>query len=480
MRALRIFALVLLVVALAPATASARCARDGAVTVRAPQRVASAAVYVDGRRRGTVRRGTPRRIRVPAGARLRIRLVGRTRTGRLVTRLIRARDCSLPAPLPVFSGRVAPTDPRLRFEGRWDIRFDRAATVNSGARVIMRFTGDEVTAGFETAGISQPPQLYVWLDGRRGEPFEVDRRRIRLTPEGLPHGTHTLVLAAKDISQDANRWYPPFQSALRLTGFDLGSGAMIEELPAAAPLRFTFLGDSITQGLGDRCVVNAEGVSAPPSTTTSNSDCSDATIAYPWRVAGRFRAPVEQVGFSGQGVTVGGTGNVPPAPRTLDWNFAGSSAGVFDAHVVVINQGTNDLLARASKEAIRAGYLSLLHRTRERYPNAWIVALEIFGIGAGTETGETTAAIREAVEAFADSRTTFVGTRGWLDPVTDFTDSIHPNDSGHRHATEHLVAEIARLTGARPVAPLDSAPGSHQRSPARWSAPHSASLVASS
>jgi lysophospholipase L1-like esterase len=453
-RALRIVPLVLIAVAAAgdQSGASVRCARDGLVRVRAPHGVRTAAVYVSGHRRGTVRRGRPRWIRVSAP--VTIRLVGRTRSGRRVRRRIRARVCEAPPPPPGF---ITPGDPRLRYEGRWDVGTDHATTVNSGARVFLRFTGAAVAASFDIAGITQPPQIYVWVDGRRSAVRKVDRRRLELTPDGLASGTHTLVLALKDVSQDANRWRPPLASGLRLAGFDLEGGAL-EQPPPPPDVRFTFLGDSITQGVASRCVVEPDQVESSPGAPTA-SDCADATLDYAWRVAGEFGAQLEQVGFGGQGVTTAGAGHVPPAPQSLDWNFADSPAAPFDAHVVVINQGTNDFLDNVPRAQIQAAYLDLLRRVRARYPDARIIALAIFGAAGGTETGDVNAAIRGAVFQMGDLRTTYVPTRNWLTPVADFSDSIHPNDGGHRKVTEHLAQAITNLTGLRRVAPLDAPPG---------------------
>jgi lysophospholipase L1-like esterase len=455
MRALRILVLVLALAAAAagPADASARCARSGVVVVRAPHGARAAAVYVAGHHRGTVRRGHPRRLRVHPP--VTVRLVGRTRAGRRVRRRIRVRVCAPPAPPPGFIG---PGDPHLRYEGRWDVRPDRARTVNSGSRIFMRFSGDAVTATFDVDGISEAPQIYVWVDGQRSAFREVDRRRMKLTPDGLAPGTHTLVLGVKDVSANANRWQPPFGSALQVTGFDAGAGTW-EDPPPGGPVHFTFLGDSITQGVATRCTVAADEVRPDDPGVPTTSDCTDATLDYAWRVAGVFGAQLEQVGFGGQGVTRGAAGGIPPAPESLDSNFAGSPAAPFDAQVVVINQGTNDYIHNAPRSEIQADYLALLRKVRARYPNARILALAIFGAAGGTDTGDVNAAIRGAVFQMGDFRTAYVPTGNWLTPVADFSDSIHPNDGGHRKITERLAHTITSLTGLQPVAPLDTPPG---------------------
>lgn len=78
-----------------PVAAEPACTRRKRVLVRAPKGVRRALVLVNGRRRGYVRRGHPRRIRhrVPAGRRVVIRVVGFTRAGARVERVRRLRVC---------------------------------------------------------------------------------------------------------------------------------------------------------------------------------------------------------------------------------------------------------------------------------------------------------------------------------------------------------------------------------------------------
>ncbi|MEA2179117.1 MAG: hypothetical protein QOG77_2414, partial [Solirubrobacteraceae bacterium] len=195
---------------------AATCAVDGRVTVRSPHGVRKAAVFVDGHRRGSVRRGAPRKLRIASGRTVRIRLVGRRRSGQRVVRRMRARVCSVPP----GTATPAPAGEQLRYEGRWNVTAGRATTVNSGSRIFLRFTGNEITGVFDAAGMKHPPQIYTWLDGKRGDARDVNERRIRLTPRNLASGAHTLVLGVKDVSQEGNRWQPPLESALHVTGFE--------------------------------------------------------------------------------------------------------------------------------------------------------------------------------------------------------------------------------------------------------------------
>ncbi|WP_416980715.1 GDSL-type esterase/lipase family protein [Streptomyces sp. T028] len=327
------------------------------------------------------------------------------------------------------TGHIDPGHPLLRYEGRWNIRPGLATTVNSGSRITLRFTGTAVDARFDRDRITAPPEIYAYVDGEKTDRIVVDRDVIRLTRDDLPARTHTLVLAVKDVYENANRWQPPLASGVRFAGLDLADGTVLEELPPAPAHRFTFLGDSITQGVNLHCA-------------SVTSECADGTLAYPWLVAKAFGAGLEQVGFGGQGVTKGGNDGVPRAQDAIGLNHAGSSAAAFDAAVVVINQTTNDM--KAPSDHVREGYLQLLREVRTRYPHAVIVALEPFGV-AGVAIA-TAPATRSAVAEPGDSRTSYVSTRGWLD-AADFTDTLHPNAKGHRKAATRLVDAITDLTG---------------------------------
>lgn len=341
---------------------------------------------------------------------------------------------------------VRPGDDALRFEGRWDVTRSTATTVNTGSRVFLRFSGGQVHGRFSVAGLTMTPYVYAVVDGVKSAPIAVDRGRIRLTPRSLRPGTHTLVLEVKNINEGANRWRAPFQSALLFKGFDLPRSAAVLRAPAASSLRFTFLGDSITQGVGAHCFAAPE--------------CEDGTVAYPRLTADAFGAAVEQVGFGAQGILKGGGGGVPPALAALRLNYAGSAARPWRARVVVINQGTNDMVSPAgvclfppspdcepTTESFETAYRRYLQAVMKRYPAAHVLALQPLGFGGVVST--LGPAIKTAVGGVQDPRVHYVSTRGWLD-ASNFSDQIHPNSGGHFLITQRLVTAITRLTGLRP------------------------------
>jgi lysophospholipase L1-like esterase len=331
---------------------------------------------------------------------------------------------------------VPATDSNVRYLGRWGRVENTEWTANSGSRLLVRFTGTHIAGLFDQSSITYPPQVYVAVDSGRARVVNVDRNRIDLTPAGgLCPGIHTLVLAVKDVDERANRWTPPFQSGLGVTGFELAGGAHTIPVPGPRGPRIEFLGDSITQGV--RAVGPQIGVMG-----------SDATKDYAWLTGYAFGGNFRQVGFGAQGVTRPGGGGVPPAPAALGLNFAGSPVTrgyVPDA--VVVNQGTNDALNGVSAAVFGRAFRGYLHDIRDRWPRAWIFVLRPFGGYLQTE-------ISADVAAAHDARIVYVDTNGWI-PQQAFTDGLHPTAVGHTLAARKLTRVIARHTGW-PAAPVQT------------------------
>jgi hypothetical protein len=244
--------------------------------------------------------------------------------------------------------------------------------------------------------ITNPPQIYVRIDGGPRALYWVDRPSIALA-SGLPGGVHRADIAVKDVDERANRWVPPLQSGLIVTGFRLADGAALRPVRRDRGPRIEFLGDSITQG------VRAVGPQIGPRG-------ADAMKDYAWLVGTAFHANFHQVGFGAQGILRPGGGQVPPAPAAFGLNFAGSAAPDTPApNAVVVNQGTNDALNGIPTTDFQPAYEGYLRRLRTAWPHAWIFALRPFG---GYFAAEIAAAVRDV----NDPGIVYVDTSGWLQP----------------------------------------------------------------
>jgi lysophospholipase L1-like esterase len=313
---------------------------------------------------------------------------------------------------------VRPDDRRLVYEGHWGRTAETAVTVNSGSRLRFRFTGSTVHLQFDVSSVTVPAQIHISVDGGPKRLYAVDRGDLTVTATG--RGPHTVEVSVKDVSSRVERWTPPLESGVVLTGI---RGHLLNQPGRRPHLEVAFYGDSVTQGVMALCDVNT-------------SDCADGTAAYPTLVADALGASLTQVGFGRQGVIRTGNGGVPAAGDAYGWNHAGSPArSDRRADVIVVNQGTNDT-AYGSAE-FRTAYRAYLTRLRAAAPHARILALRPFD-------GSRSADIAAVVAELADARTEFVDTTGWISPADgDFHGTVHPSAQGHRKVADHLITLIA-------------------------------------
>nr|WP_234342868.1 hypothetical protein [Streptomyces fulvoviolaceus] len=215
---------------------------------------------------------------------------------------------------------VRPDDRRLTYEGHWGRTAEAAVTVNSGSRLRFRFVGGSVHALFDVSSITVPAQIYVSVDGGPKQLHTVDQDDLEITAGG--RGPHTVEISVKDVFSRVNRWTPPLETGVVLTGI---RGHVLDQRVRHAP-ELAFYGDSVTQGVMALCDVNT-------------SDCADGTAAYPTLVADALHVSLTQVGFGRQGVIQTGNGGVPAASDAYGWNCAGSRADSDRrADVIVVNQ----------------------------------------------------------------------------------------------------------------------------------------------
>jgi lysophospholipase L1-like esterase len=307
-----------------------------------------------------------------------------------------------------------PGDANLKFVGRWDTRSSSTAYTPywAGAYYRIGFTG-------RTLQLKQRNTIDFWarIDNGPVTFYNDVKGTVNLTPTPLATGRHTLQVNYQVVA-GSYRGDAVFQGAV------LDSGATTFA-PAAPAKLIEFVGDSITVG-----------------TTTS----LNARTAYGWLIGERLGTEHTQVAQGGACLvaTADGCvgleqqfGRLNPNAATPDWDFSR-----YQANAVVINLGTNDVGHGVSSTQFQSAYSSLLRKVRAAYPQAWIFALETF---RGRYVPQTQAAVQAAV-AGGDSRVSFVDTTGWLGSG-DLTDSVHPNDQGHRVIADRLAPIIAARIG---------------------------------
>src|SRR5436309_8296883 len=102
----------------------------------------------------------------------------------LSTAAVRARSVAAERHDPDSAVTVSASDPRIVYLGRWGRQGGAATTVNSGSRVLLRFSGRHVVGLFDQSATTFPPQVYARIDGSRPNLYDVDRDRIDFAPDG--------------------------------------------------------------------------------------------------------------------------------------------------------------------------------------------------------------------------------------------------------------------------------------------------------
>jgi lysophospholipase L1-like esterase len=316
-----------------------------------------------------------------------------------------------------------------QYYGRWDLsKAGKAITVNSGSHITASFMGSGISAKFDTSGnTGDIPTVSIKIDD--GELVEKEIAGTLELATGLPVALHTVTLFVRGMSESQQRWTPPLVSSTVFTGFTVAGGNIV---PTARPtrLKMEFLGDSITEGVA----LQATG----PQGQTSQNWRTNGPRGYAAVTAMKMQAEWRQVGFGRQGLTIVGNGGVPKAQDAFNWFYSGVARDSWQPDIVVINQGTND---RGTSGATFAPlYDSFLGIIRTAYPDAKLVALRPLVGDFGSEISAQVAARKTA----GDAKIFYVDTAGWTSNG-DFTDGVHPNQSGSVKIADKLMTALQAL-----------------------------------
>jgi lysophospholipase L1-like esterase len=308
------------------------------------------------------------------------------------------------------------TDPNIKYFGRWDKRSTSYyASTWAGAYFRVGFTGT-------TVKVKQRNAIDLWasIDGKAFVRYSNVKGTVNLTATKLAAGNHTLSVSYRQVAGS-------YKGDAVFGGLVLDAGAKTVA-PKTSPKLVEFIGDSITAGA-----------------TTTNLALSD----YGWLVGEKLGVEHTQIAQGGACLK-----ELTPAQSTrgiqcvgLQARFTKMSAADgaptwdfsrYRATAVVINIGTNDSSHGVTSAQFQPAYLDLIHQIRAKYPNAVIFALGTFKQRWVTETKAAVAAATKA----GDSNVVFVDTNGWVTSA-DLSDSVHPNDAGHKKIAGLLAPIIA-------------------------------------
>ena len=293
------------------------------------------------------------------------------------------------------------------------------------------------------------PQIALSVDGQAFSTqllaFAAGTTRLVLSGN-LSSGTHTFLLFFRSVTLNSSsamgdRWNTP-SSVVKITGVELdgkGSATAAQTLHSKNMLVY---GDSITEG--------ADAVGS----SNNNAD-QDSTQTYAQLLASALDAEVGIVGFSAQGWTVPGYGNVPklydtttPANSAYDKYFSGHSrlnGGALSPapDYILILHGTNDANQGAADAAVTSTVSAALPAIRADAPSAEIFVTIPFA-------GGKRSAITAGFNAISDSNAHLIdlGTTIQLTLSTgglNTNDGLHPNTRGHATFACLLANQLSQL-----------------------------------
>jgi lysophospholipase L1-like esterase len=262
----------------------------------------------------------------------------------------------------------------------------------------------------------------------------------------LSAGNHTVLIYFRSVTLNASnamgdRWNTP-ASVVKITGLELdgkGSATTSQTLHSKNMLVY---GDSITEG--------ADAVGS----SNNNAD-QDSTQTYAQLLAASLDTEIGIVGFSAQGWTISGYGNVPkfcdpttPANSTFDKYFSGASRLASGAltptpDYIVVLQGTNDAAQSATDASVTSTVTAFLGAIRADAPSAKVFLTIPFA-------GGKRSAITSGFNAVSDSNSYLIDLGAAIQPTlstggVNTNDGIHPNVRGHATFAALLTNQLRQL-----------------------------------
>lgn len=280
-------------------------------------------------------------------------------------------------------------------------------TNTSGSAFYFKVTGSkDVTINFVQKIAKGTPYFAYSVDGGSMKRQKISNGKISVGNTK----THYVRVLIDTISQHENRW-----GEAGVGVKSIKPAAKEGVVTAIKPQNKTiaFYGDSITEGV--RVFSRDTGTAG-----------ASAANSYAWYCAAKLKMVPYYAGYGGTGIMSMGTYNTCYSAIT---NFSsGRKASKFDADVIVVEHGTNDVHATGS--AFAAEYRKVLKKLHKEHPDAQIYALIPM-------TGLHESRIRQAAKGL--NYCTVVETKSW--GVTR-TDSLHPNVKGAKTMGQKLASKI--------------------------------------
>lgn len=281
-------------------------------------------------------------------------------------------------------------------------------TNTGGSAIYFKVTGSKyIDVNFvQNIGVATPYFAYS-VDGGSMKRQKVNSGRISVGNTK----THYVRLVIDAIAEQENRWGEAgvgIKSIKPVTK----EGAVAAIQPQNATI--AFYGDSITEG------VRALNMALLPTGTS-------ATNGYAWYCAEQLDMIPYYAGYGGSGIVK--TGSFNTCYNAITSFSSGRKAEKFDADVIVVEHGTNDVDVPGSVFA--SEYRKVLTKLHSDHPKAYIMAM----IPLKQRHAQD---IKDAAKGL--KYVTVVETASW---GISYTDGLHPNSSGGKVMGKNLAKKIA-------------------------------------
>lgn len=294
--------------------------------------------------------------------------------------------------------------------GRYDF------TVTDGSAAYFKVTGTKyVKIKFVSNTSAGKPYFAYSVDGKKMKRQLISKGKISV---GGANKTHYVRVVIDSISEKENRWGAEAGVGIKSITPVTAGGVISAVKPKNDVI--AFYGDSITQG------VRALNMALTPAGTS-------ATNSYAWYCASQLKCVPYYAGYGGSGIVQPGCFN--NLSNTIDKFTSSRKAENFDADIIVLEHGTNDVYTGSS--TFLKQYKKAVVKLHKKHPKAKIVLMIPF-------TQMHASSIRKVASSHK-KYCTVVETKSWK---LSYTDGLHPNKSGAQKAGKNLAKKIKAIRKA--------------------------------
>ena len=326
---------------------------------------------------------------------------------------------------------IAPNNAAIVYSPyNWLVSASAAKTINAGAAFRTYISGTNTCSLGLSIGTATPySEVKARLDGGAWQTYIPTASGAQAWNLTMPTGTtatrHLLEVIIKSTTETQDRWNSQ-TTAVQFTGLTLDGGATVSA-PALRKYRVLVYGDSITEGVR---VYGYSGI-------TNDTDRNDNAVDYSYKLGELLDAEIGVVGFGGSGLTVTGSGNVPPLPQSYNLLWAGQARTFSPVpDLAVYNEGTNDGSAAlgASLSTVISG-IGYSATTYSGLPGTRHLVLRPFG-------GNEAANLQGVVSSLSSVNVAYGDTTGLFN-TSDSSDGLHPYAYAHLGSLAPGVAALA-------------------------------------